>query len=199
MRGSRRVSSYSAVSTHGPPMVHPWSTTRNGYRGQCQAPMRASRGEARLDSQTGHLRVGPSASSPLGPVRRVGGSIGDWCTHQFASGRFLELGTPLSEVRVRDREGLPWADEKALLDTLALSRLFNRQIDDLHAGANSSAERTHGAALVPPPEAEVEDDIRADRQSAQASIDEQPLQQVTLVVGIGLAEKRDHSFVRAEP
>src|SRR5450759_3671979 len=130
MRGSRRVSSYSAVSTHGPPMVHPWSTTRNGYRGQCQAPMRASRGEARLDSQTGHLRVGPSASSPLGPVRRVGGSIGDWCTHQFASGRFLELGTPLSEVRVRDREGLPWADEKALLDTLALSRLVNRQIND---------------------------------------------------------------------
>jgi len=52
---------------------------------------------------------------------------------------------------------------------------------------------------VPPPEAEVEDDIRADRQSAQASIDEQPLQQVTLVVGIGLTEKRDHSFVRAEP
>jgi len=101
--------------------------------------MRASRGEARLDSQTGSPKGWPSASSPLGPVRRVGGSIGDWCTHQFANGRFLELGTPLSEVRVRDREGLPWADEKALLDTLALSRLFNRQIHDLHAGANSSA------------------------------------------------------------
>lgn len=136
---------------------------------------------------------------PLGPVRRVGGSNGDGYTHQLASGRFLELGTPLSEVRVRDREGLPWADEKALLDTLALSRLSNRQVHDFHAGANTGAERTQRAALVPPPEAEVEDDIRADRQSAQASIDEQPFQQVTLAVGIGLTEERDHPFVRAEP
>jgi len=60
------------------------------------------------------------APSPLGPVRRVGRTIGDGCTHQLASGRFLELGTPLSEVRVRDRKGVPWADEKALQDTLAL-------------------------------------------------------------------------------
>jgi hypothetical protein len=59
---------------------------------------------------------------------------------------------------------------------LKLSRLVNRQIHDLHAGTNRGPQRTQGAAFVPPPEAEVEDDIRADRQSAHGSIDEQPFQ-----------------------
>jgi hypothetical protein len=88
---------------------------------------------------SGSLKRWPSVSSPLGPVRRVGRSNGDGCTHQLASGRFLELGTPLSKVRVRDREGVPRADQKALLDTQPLSRLVNRQIRDLHVGTNRSS------------------------------------------------------------
>jgi len=105
------------------------------------------------DRHLGSPQSRPSASNSLGPARRVGGSIGQGCTRQLAGGRFLELGTPLREVRVRDRESPPGAGKKALLDTLALGRLVNRQMHDLHVRANKNAERPQGAALVTPPDA----------------------------------------------
>ena len=121
---------------------------RGDLRHQLADGLRTNRPAAR--SSHGSPEGWPSASSPLGTVRRVGGSIGHRRTCRLAGGRFLELGTPLRKVRVRDRERLPSPDAKALLNTSALGHRLNRQIDDCHAGANRGSQRTQGASFIPP-------------------------------------------------